>query len=372
MLNVCRVFSSHRILVILTGFLLVAVFVFIDTNMLVCKRTEINVSSEQKYKFSGRMFIDKKNHLLYCSVPKIGSTFMKRLLLILSGKMNKSSIVEIKTKLAHKIRLENVNILDINSASINGCFANFHKLLVVRNPYERLYSAYLDKFVRPNGLYYKLGKKIIKMFRSNPSSQSLSCGDDVTFPEFIKYFIYSLQTGNLTDPHFIPIHMLCQPCLFDYKVIRLEDISVELPKFLHSIGINFISPSDYLKETRLLDEAKHIEYLFERNSPLVKNCLSSTEVLRRLWKRDQIRGFIKMNYSFPLEDVLLPHLPKSQIFKMFFSYYQMSYRKDRRASYRTAMLAAYSQLSPRDFQLTQQYLETDCKLFGYKSLQMEY
>ncbi|CAI9727341.1 carbohydrate sulfotransferase 11-like isoform X1 [Octopus vulgaris] len=170
MLNVCRVFSSHRILVILTGFLLVAVFVFIDTNMLVCKRTEINVSSEQKYKFSGRMFIDKKNHLLYCSVPKIGSTFMKRLLLILSGKMNKSSIVEIKTKLAHKIRLENVNILDINSASINGCFANFHKLLVVRNPYERLYSAYLDKFVRPNGLYYKLEQKMFMVTSTEKST----------------------------------------------------------------------------------------------------------------------------------------------------------------------------------------------------------
>ncbi|GAB1607371.1 carbohydrate sulfotransferase 11-like [Argonauta hians] len=369
LLGVCKLLTYYKVFLVIAIFLFVIAFLSKDNKLR--KRTGIKINLDQKNERSGKMYIDRKNHLLYCSVPKIGSTLMKRIFLIISNKVNKSSYIEIKTNQAHENELETVAVNERNAVVLKNSFADFYKVLVVRNPYERLYSAYLDKFLRPNALYYKLGKKIIKMFRSKPTQHSLSCGDDVTFPEFIKYFIFSLRTGHLSDEHFIPIYQLCQPSNFDYKVIRLENISIELPKFLHSLGIHYVSPKGYIKNTRLYDEAKHIVYLFKKNSSKIKKCVPPIEVLRRLWKRDQIRGFIKMNYSFPLKGKTLSSQPEPQIFQMFFSYYKMSHLKDQRTVYQYEMFKAFSQLSPRDFHLTQQYLDTDCKLFGYEHLRMK-
>lgn len=57
------------------------------------------------------------------------------------------------------------------------------KVMFTRQPYSKLLSAYVDKLYSPNPFFWgKIGRHIVRKFRSRPSAKSVACGHDVTFP----------------------------------------------------------------------------------------------------------------------------------------------------------------------------------------------
>lgn len=97
------------------------------------------------------------------------------------------------------------------------------KFIFVRHPYERLLSAYRNKFEYTYSNYFQIrfGRKIIKQYRVNASAESLSRGHDVTFQEFIQY-ITELNATNEAfnfNEHWRPIKYLCYPCNVRYDII---------------------------------------------------------------------------------------------------------------------------------------------------------
>ncbi|XP_076472391.1 uncharacterized protein LOC143301861 [Babylonia areolata] len=86
----------------------------------------------------------------------------------------------------------------------------------VREPYARLWSAYVDKLLTPNVLFWRsTGRYIVGKFRKNPSEKSRRCGHDVTFPEFIRYVIDAQRTGPAPGrplhPHPRPVQHVPPP-----------------------------------------------------------------------------------------------------------------------------------------------------------------
>jgi len=67
----------------------------------------------------------------------------------------------------------------------------YFKFIFVRDPLDRLRSAYVDKFESGvNTLYNEnYGRKIISIYRNNATNASLSLGHDVRLDEFVKYLI---------------------------------------------------------------------------------------------------------------------------------------------------------------------------------------
>jgi Sulfotransferase family len=62
--------------------------------------------------------------------------------------------------------------------------------MFVREPLDRLRSAYAEKFQSGNNLYNQnFGRRIIARYRQNASNESLTKGHDVTHEEFVKYII---------------------------------------------------------------------------------------------------------------------------------------------------------------------------------------
>ena len=107
--------------------------------------------------------------------------------------------------------------------------------LIVRHPYERLLSAYRDKFENKRKYYHKhYGQFIIKNYRkkgirrfgrdfytriSNDAnktdippyrSAAIRNGKDVT-PTFWEFIMAIIQQG-ISDDHWHPAHMLCSLC----------------------------------------------------------------------------------------------------------------------------------------------------------------
>jgi len=167
-----------------------------------------------------RMFTyNKKHNLLYCLQPKVAST----------------------TWLRHFVSLENVTqqlilkkadrdtqkkLLSPKDADIVKLAAESVSFSMVRHPFEKLVSAYLNKVVPKTKLSLPLQKLISKH-------------GDLSFPSFVRWLTSEdhkdvcFKNGQNEDcnfnPHWLPLQARCFYCIVPYKVIaKFETFSDDL------------------------------------------------------------------------------------------------------------------------------------------------
>ncbi|KAM4572404.1 carbohydrate sulfotransferase 8-like isoform 1-T1 [Odontesthes bonariensis] len=163
-----------------------------------------------------RVFVEDRSRLLYCEVPKAGCSNWKRVLMVLSGAAK--STRDIPHDAAHYAnRLRRLDSYD--PAAITERMRFYTKVLFVREPFERLVSAFRDKFENPNSYYHPVfGRPIISRYRANASRAALSTGAGVTFREFVQYLLDVRRPVGM-DIHWEPVSQLCSPCLLRYNFI---------------------------------------------------------------------------------------------------------------------------------------------------------
>ncbi|CAH1276891.1 CHST11 [Branchiostoma lanceolatum] len=137
----------------------------------------------------------------------------------------------------------------------------YTKLIIVRNPLERLASAWEDKFsYAPSRFgYRKQYHSMLETLSSNISKiqighdDMLHEGSDnrsypiVPFPAFIK--AVGTNRTEWQDPHWQLISDLCAPCQIDYDfIIHTETIAEDYPLFFRKAGIT--GREDLLPEVR--------------------------------------------------------------------------------------------------------------------------
>ncbi|KAI2567679.1 CHST11 isoform 3, partial [Pan troglodytes] len=87
------------------------------------------------------LVVDEDHELIYCYVPKVACTNWKRLMMVLTGRGKYSDPMEIPANEAHV----SANLKTLNQYSIpeiNHRLKSYMKFLFVREPFERLVSAY--------------------------------------------------------------------------------------------------------------------------------------------------------------------------------------------------------------------------------------
>ena len=188
-------------------------------------------------------------HIFLFCILQVACTNWKRVLLVLSDKTNYTDALQIPAHLAHSKDMEKViRTLDTYTPDeIQYRLENYFKFVIVRNPLERLYSAYRNKFTMSYNTYFpkRFGKQIIKRHRKNPSKKSLKLGHDVTFEEFISY-ILDPNTEQPFNEHWRPMYKLCFPCLHKYDVIgKYETMSEDVQYILQVSWEPFKSKTQY-------------------------------------------------------------------------------------------------------------------------------
>lgn len=162
-------------------------------------------------------------------------------MLVLSGLMDVDDIKSVPRDVIHENNpLRKVEAFGDVQLSRNG-FKGYLKFLFVRHPFERLVSAYYDKFVdnRTSSVYRKnIGTQIIRQYRSHASKESLEFGHDVTFPEFVSFVIDEWKSGRRKlDVHWRPMSDLCLPCTIQYDFVgKFESFDRDLSLLM--MGIN--------------------------------------------------------------------------------------------------------------------------------------
>ncbi|KAJ8002861.1 hypothetical protein DPEC_G00163360 [Dallia pectoralis] len=181
-----------------------------------------------------RVYVEDRSSLLYCEVPKAGCSNWKRVLMVLGGSANSTrSIAHDDAHYANRLR--RLDAYDQEGVAERLC--SYTTLLFVREPFERLVSAFRDKFESPNAYYHPVfGRPIIARYRANASRYALRTGTGVTFREFVQYLLDVRRPVGM-DIHWEPVSQLCSPCLLRYNFIgKFESLKEEANFLLRRIG----------------------------------------------------------------------------------------------------------------------------------------
>ena len=156
--------------------------------------------------FSPDMFkpiiVNDKYRFLICDVPKVGSTSWKRVIRALNEGLNSTTMNKIPSSQIHN-KTFYVTLNTLSKDEIQDRLTNYFKVMFVRDPLERLVSAYKNKFTMAYSTYFQThyGRKIIRDHRKNPSKVSLLRDHDVTFNQFVQYLLTSYKSGHLLNTH---------------------------------------------------------------------------------------------------------------------------------------------------------------------------
>ncbi|XP_060631188.2 carbohydrate sulfotransferase 9 [Anolis sagrei] len=181
-----------------------------------------------------RIYVEEQHKLLYCEVPKAGCSNWKRVLMVLSG-LAKSAANITHDTVHYGKHLKKLDSYDLKGIHMR--LKTYTKVIFVRDPMERLVSAFRDKFEHPNSYYHPVfGKAIIKKYRLNADKEALKTGSGVKFKEFIDYLLDSHRPVGM-DTHWEQINKLCYPCIISYDFIgKFETLEEDANYFLRLIG----------------------------------------------------------------------------------------------------------------------------------------
>lgn len=201
----------------------------------ICLRYQPSVSQQQVSRRQvSRVFVEDRSRLLYCEVPKAGCSNWKRVLMVLGG--SAVSTGDIDHDAAHYGN--HLRRLDgYDSGGLARRLRSYTKVLFVREPFQRLVSAFRDKFESPNSYYHPVfGRPIISRYRANATRAALRSGAGVTFREFVQYLLDVRRPVGM-DIHWEPVSQLCNPCLLRYNFIgKFERLEEEANFLLRSLG----------------------------------------------------------------------------------------------------------------------------------------
>ena len=292
---------------------------------------------------------------VYCHIPKTGTSFLST---YLSG-------------IEKDVRLKEFRSLH-TQAEVEVFLRKSVKFLFVREPYGRVFSAYVNKIYVPNPLYWNMGQEIIAATRDNPSNDSLKYGHDVTFSEYIKYLLMRFESGNFVDRHFAPMNTLCDPCRYTFDYFGKLETFASDAKFItekikeknNNMSVNYV---DFEKETAFVRVKERTKWLFKKLGATKDLKYPSYNFFLRVWRDLQIAGHLSKDIDMPIsidEQVLKPS--KEEFINITMDALSRPMNQTLVKKQRSeALLQAYRSLPKEDLERLSKYVKKDCILFGY-------
>ena len=195
--------------------------------------------------------VDNKHKVLICTIPKAGCTSWKALLVFLQHgdrelMSKQSSYLGKDIHPPSYLKAQGIHTLtDYPMEKISMMLSSYTKIIAVRDPVDRLLSAYRDKLQlrvtdknKTKCQYCKrMGKEIMRQYRKNATKYQLDTGRFVTKLEFFRYLTERPPYG--LNNHFRTYQDLCHPCTIQYDyIIKMEtsdqDSNILIPLVFNS------------------------------------------------------------------------------------------------------------------------------------------
>ncbi|XP_045196764.2 carbohydrate sulfotransferase 12-like [Mercenaria mercenaria] len=318
--------------------------------------------------FNGGTIVETTHNILYCPVEKVGSTFWKKTLTAMSRQGRLNSPFQVKLSKNNKLELYQNFPKSSNGTTYQKTATS---LIVVRDPYTKLFSAYVDKLYHPNYLFWKItGEQIAKMTKNKIS---IVCGNDISFSSFIKYIISRTQgEGMNLNPHFTPLYMHCHPCKAKYDfIMKFENFKEDLYYIIDNWNARFnlnITFQDFERQTAIDVASKHINISFSTIKMFSKVCnVPVHNFLLRTWRFLQITGLLPKEIDMPFPN----NESSSRITKeMYLNVIKDVLSRDIdwarvKKQRHEALVQAYQSIDKTDIEKLRKIVRPDCQYFDY-------
>ncbi|XP_055539620.1 carbohydrate sulfotransferase 11 isoform X2 [Wyeomyia smithii] len=190
-------------------------------------------------------FISPGHGLAWCSIFKAGSSAWMFYFNLLGGYDHRF----LQRTRASPIDLARRRFPRPRNSELNDNLANTISFLIVREPFERLVSAYRDKLEGSRNTYYRLlGQQIVAKFRKKDDKFALKQPKGPTFREFLEFLVSHYKSGGRFDEHWSPIYLFCTPCSINFTLIaKVETLQRDSEYIIRQAGL----------ETLLLNKLPH-------------------------------------------------------------------------------------------------------------------
>ena len=180
-----------------------------------CSRYGPELGKEKNNHFSNLIVVEEYK-LVYCGVPKVACTVWIRILALLQG-INVTSGV-------HKNTRGKLTILsNYDKNNRERILNSYTKFMFVREPFERLLSAYRDCFhgsYKTKTAYWKGYHKFVKdVLARGTGRHNDTLPGDVTFEQFATFLVLQWREGVSFQAHWREQHNLCDPCQIQFDFI---------------------------------------------------------------------------------------------------------------------------------------------------------
>ena len=194
---------------------------------------EYNLSPRTLLSLSHLLVLDS-HKLIYCYIPKVSCTNWKRIFLVAKGIV--PSAKDIEQRMTH-IQTDK-HIRTLSSYSINEAkriLEKYRKFMFVRHPFERLVSAYIDKFEMdyPSSTSFRreFGPRMARYGTNSTTTPRMKDGTlNVTFQQFVRFI--SDPNNRILEPHWSEMYRLCQPCMIHYDILGNYSTLIEDADFI--------------------------------------------------------------------------------------------------------------------------------------------
>ena len=269
--------------------------------------TVLQNGTNRKPKANQVYFVSPEYNFTFCNVPKAGSTFWAQAFYLFQKGYNMSRQIFGLSGLAiHSGKLKTLSLAIVKKLHLPS-------VLVSRDPYARLFSAYVDTMFVPSPMYH-IGVEILNRQRYSAGNK-VKCANDITFEEFLTAIAQDVIAGRAINRHWAPIYTMCDPCNIDIiAVMKMEYFVNDVKSALKMIGIS-------TELLRVIDDGLQfqrqeltlpglVESYITTSSKYVRGCLNKTEITRRIWVALQTRGVIHSGAEFPRD--ILKHEEKAR------------------------------------------------------------
>ena len=191
----------------------------------ICLNYEIRYSEA----FTNDSFMrSAKYNFTVCKVPKVRSTFWVQLMSVIERG------IKVGTSLFSKMRSRVHGATDALRTTVDTA-RHERTILISRDPYSRIFSAYIDKIYLP--IMFSVNFRI-RGLPYNKKWLTDNCPIDVSFQEFLENIVMPARGHRISDQHWNPISATCHPCeVKPFLLVKQESFAKDVELVLHAVNV---------------------------------------------------------------------------------------------------------------------------------------
>ncbi|GFO20789.1 carbohydrate sulfotransferase [Plakobranchus ocellatus] len=331
------------------------------------------------------LYSDKDKRFVFCSVPKVTDIFWKQVIRYINNSSQRlhGSPMDLPKWQTFYVPRSEQHKLPVSTI----------RFLFGEDPYMRLWKIWVEKFF--------LMSYWFKNFEdtAEPKDTKPKCRPDVSFAEFLRMVT---QERHLEDPtkmnvHWRPQVYICDICKLKPNFVgKMETFEEDAQCLLSLSNYSWVLRGEKAKHTSYganpdrytMSSLRHRQTALRSMRSLImenlahwytstaaRECISLRDLVRRLWKAFQFRGYLPPHINVPqillsqndiqVEDVLKEC--SQGLFMWSGSTFKVRQRK-RRAGFRKMVLNAYKSVDPHTLGNVMLLYEGDFESLGYEKM----